>query len=162
MPLPIGADAPLFTLPAGDDAPARMADLVDAGPVLLAFFKTSCPTCRLAMPVIAELERRYGDEIPVVGVTQTKMTDTLPWVRDLGFAGPVLDDEQDRYAVSRAYDVQYVPTLVLVEDGRVTAVGESWDRDRMNRWAADLGARTGRDTSPVTTDGDGRPVFKPG
>lgn len=162
MPLPIGADAPLFTLPAGDGAPVRLADLGAGSPVLLAFFKTTCPTCSLAMPVIAELQRRYGDAVPVVGVTQSTMADTGPWLDEAGFAGPVLDDEQGRFAVSRAYDVQSVPTLVMVEDGQVVATGEAWDRDRMNAWAADLGARTGRDPSPVSTEADGLPVFKPG
>ncbi len=162
MPLPVGADAPLFTLPDGDGNPRRLADVMDTGPVLLAFFKISCPTCSLAMPVVAELERRYGDAIAVVGVTQSKMADTLPWLDEAGFAGSVLDDEQDRFAASSAYDVETVPTLVLVDGGRVAAVTQGWDRDRMNSLAAHLGDRTGRDTSPVSTEGDGRPVFKPG
>lgn len=162
MALPAGADAPSFTLPDADGTPQRLADLTKSGPVLLAFFKTSCPTCRLAMPVIAELERRYGDAVPVVAVTQSKMADTRPWLDHAGFAGPVLDDEQGRFEVSRSYDVQVVPTLVLVEGGRAATITEAWDREDMNGWAADLGARTGRDASPVSTEGDGRPVFKPG
>lgn len=162
MPLPAGADAPPFTLPDGEGRPRRLADVTATGPALLAFFKTSCPTCRLAMPVVGELERRYGDAVPVVAVTQTAMGTTRPWLVENGFAGPVLDDEQGRFAVSRSYDVQTVPTLVLVDDGRVVATTEGWDRERMNGWAKDLGARTGRDASPVSTEGDGRPIFKPG
>ena len=162
MPLPAGADAPHFTLPDAGGRPRRLAEFTATGPVLLAFFKTSCPTCRLAMPVVGELQRRYGDAVPVVAVTQTSMDSTRPWLAETGFAGPVLDDEQGRFAVSRAYDVQTVPTLVLVDEDRVVATTEAWDRDRMNAWAEDLGARTGRDASPVSTEGDGRPVFKPG
>lgn len=139
-----------------------LADLTASGPVLLEFFKITCPTCQLAMPVVAELERRYGDVVPVVGVTQTAIGKTLPWLGEMGFAGAVLDDEAGHFAVSRAFDIQTVPTLVLVEGGTVVAAGEGWDRDRMNEWAADLGARTGRDGSPVSTEGDGRPIFKPG
>lgn len=162
MPLATGAGAPPFTLTDGDGTPRSLADLTAAGPVLLTFFKISCPTCQLAMPVVAELERRYGDAIPVVGVTQTEMAKTRPWLDSMGFAGAVLDDESGRFAVSRAFDVQTVPTLVLVDSDRVAGVGQGWDRDRMNGWAADLGARTGRDGSPVSTEGDGRPSFKPG
>ena len=162
MPLPAGADAPLFTLPDGDGEPRRLADLAASGPALLAFFKISCPTCSVAMPVVAELERRYGDAVPVVAITQSTMADTRPWLEQAGFAGPVLDDEQGRFQASRSYDVQTVPTVVLVEDGRVVATTEAWDRERMNGWARDLGSRTGRDTTPVSTEDDGRPVFKPG
>lgn len=152
----------MFTLPDGDGRPRSFDDVTAAGPALLAFFKTTCPTCRLAMPVIGELERRYGDVIPVVAVTQTAIGATRPWLEEVGFAGPVLDDEQDRFDVSRAYDVQTVPTVVLVDGGRVVATTEAWDRDAMNAWAVNLGGRTGRDTSPVSVEGDGRPVFKPG
>ena len=162
MPLPVGADAPPFRLVDGDGAPRSLSDLTAAGPALLVFFKTSCPTCRLALPVVAELERRYGDVVPVVAVTQTAMATTRPWLGEQGFAGVVLDDERSQFAVSRAYEVGTVPTLVLVEAGRVAATSEAWDRDRMNAWARDLAARSGREAVPVSTDGDGRPAFRPG
>lgn len=162
MPLPAGADAPAFTLPDGDGTPRALADVAVGGTALLAFFKTSCPTCRLAFPVYGELQRRYGDAVPVVAVTQSQMATTRPWLADAGFDGPVLDDERGHYAVSRAFDVRSVPTLVLVEDGKVVAASEAWDRDRVNQWARELGRRTGRDGGPVSTEGDGRPAFKPG
>ena len=162
MPLATGAGAPPFTLDDGEGTPRSLADLTASGPALLMFLKISCPTCQLAMPVVADLERRYGDAIPVVAVTQTEMAKTRPWLDSMGFAGAVLDDESGRYAVSRAFDIQTVPTLVLVDGGRIAGVGQGWDRDRMNDWAADLGARTGRDGSPVTIEGDGRPSFRPG
>lgn len=162
MPLPAGAEAPRFTLPDGDGVPRALGDLITKGPALLVFFKTSCPTCRIAMPVVGELDRRYGEAVPVVAVTQTSMAVTRPWLGEVGFTGPVLDDERGRFSVSSAYDVQTVPTLVLVEDGRVVATSEGWDRDRMNEWARDLGTRTGTATTPVSIKGDGRPVFKPG
>lgn len=163
MPLPADADAPRFTLPGGDGAPWSLADHTSAGnAVLLAFFKTSCPTCQLAFPVYGELARRYGDVVPVVAVSQSAMATARPWLEEMGFAGPVVDDETNRFSVSAAYQVRSVPTLVLVEQGRVAATSEAWDRDRVNEWARVLGERTGRDTSPVSTEADGRPVFKPG
>ncbi|MGH9282943.1 MAG: TlpA family protein disulfide reductase [Acidimicrobiales bacterium] len=162
MPLPAGADAPTFRLPDGEGTPRTLGDLAPEGTALLAFFKTSCPTCRLAFPVYGELARRYGDALPVVAVTQSAMDTTRPWLDEHGFAGPVLDDERGRFSVSRAFDVRAVPTLVLVEDGKVVATSEAWDRVRVNDWARELGGRTGRDTSPVSTEADGRPVFKPG
>ena len=100
--------------------------------------------------------------MPVVAVTQSPMEVARPWLRELGFAGPVLDDEQGRFAVSTAYALWSVPTLFLVEDGKVVSADEAWDRGRVNALARLLGERTGRDTSPVSTEGDGRPVFRPG
>jgi thiol-disulfide isomerase/thioredoxin len=162
VPLAAGADAPTFSLPDEHGAVRALADLAPKGTALLAFFKTSCPTCRLAFPVYGELERRYGDVVPVVAVTQTQMAVTRPWLAEAGFSGPVLDDEQGHYSLSRAFDIRSVPTLVLVEDGKVVACSEAWDRDRINEWARELGHRTGRSIAPVSAEGDGRPVFKPG
>lgn len=171
MPLAPGSEAPDFRLPSNDGTQRSLGDLTqgDGRPVVLAFFKTGCPTCRLAFPVYAELERRYGDAIPVVAVSQDPIDKTAPWLRDHGFTGPALDDTgpshgdaSQHYAVSRAYGVQTVPTLVMVEGGAVVASSQAWDRDAVNDWARRLGQRLGRDTSAVSTEDDGRPAFKPG
>ncbi len=162
MPLPPGAEAPAFELPSSDGGASSLDDLTAAGPVLLAFFKTGCPTCQLAFPVYAELERRYGDAVPVVAVSQDTLAKTVPWLEDEGFAGLALDDASDGYAVSDAYAVTSVPTLVLVDAGMVVATSEAWDRERANAWARQLGEHTGRDASPVSREGDGLPAFKPG
>jgi peroxiredoxin len=162
VPLQPGAEAPAFELPSSDGEATSLDDIAGDGPVLLAFFKTGCPTCQTAFPVYAELERRYGAAVPVAAVSQDSLAKTVPWLRDKGFAGVALDDQSDGYAVSAAYAVTTVPTLVLVEAGTVVDVTQGWDRDRVNALARDLGERTGGDTSAVSTEGDGRPAFKPG
>ncbi len=163
MPLLPGAEAPAFELPSADGGtPRSLDDLTGGGPALLAFFKTGCPTCQVAFPVYAELERRYGSAVPVVAVSQDALAKTVPWLEARGFTGVALDDASGGYAVSEAYAVRSVPTLVLVDDGTVVATSEAWDRDRANAWAAELGERTGRDQSPVSMEGDGLPAFKPG
>jgi peroxiredoxin len=162
MPLPDGGHAPAFSLPSADGGQRSLDELAGSGGALLAFFKTTCPVCTLAFPVYAELERRYGDALPVVAVSQDPPGTTVPWLEKAGFAGPALDDASDGFAVSKAYEIVTVPTLVLVEDGKVVSSSEGWDRERVNDWARDLGQRTGRDTSPVSTEDDGRPPFRPG
>lgn len=163
MPLAVGTRAPAFTLPASDGVPRSLSDLLATGPVLLIFFKTTCPTCGLAFPVYGELVRRYGEDLAVVAVSQDPLIPTVGWLRDLGFEGLVLDDASDRYAVSRSFGVEVVPTLVLVgADGAVDQVVPAWDRDAINALAARLGGLYGRLTAPVSTPEDGRPAFKPG
>ena len=60
------------------------------------------------------------------------------------------------YPVSDAWGLRTVPTLFVLEDGRVSDVVESWDREGWNRAAIGL---TG---SPVSDEGDGLPPFRPG
>jgi thiol-disulfide isomerase/thioredoxin len=130
---------------------------------VLAFFKTGCPTCQLSFPVWGELARRYGDAIPVVGVAQDPPAVAGPWLAERGFPGPNVDDS-DGYPLSRAFAVDVVPTLVLVDgDGTVAEVGEGWSRDAANAWDERLAAATGRPSpGPVSEDEDGLPAFKPG
>ena len=159
----VGTKAPAFTLAASDGEPRSLHDLTADAPALLVFFKTTCPTCRMAMPVYGELVRRYGDATYVVAVSQDPLLKARAWLAEQGFEGLALDDTPDRYAVSRAFGVATVPTAVLVDaDGKVVDVVEGWHRDGANRLAARLGAVTRRSEDPVSTPADGRPPLKPG
>ncbi len=143
---------------AGTPAPA----IAPAGPVLLVFFKNSCPTCQLALPAFGELARRYGERLPVVAVSQDAASKARPWLDERGFLGSLIDDA-DGYPLSEAFAIRSVPTVVLVDDATVVDVSEAWDRDRVNEWDTDLAARTGIESpGPLSTPGDGRPPFKPG
>ena len=66
------------------------------------------------------------------------------------------------YPISDAYAVQSVPTLFLVDDGRVLDAVGAWDRDGFNRVAASLAERLGAAPVVVSTLGDGLPEFQPG
>ncbi|MGH9244462.1 MAG: TlpA family protein disulfide reductase [Acidimicrobiales bacterium] len=147
MPIPPGSPAPPGSPP---------------GPALLAFFTSSSSTCALAFPVFGELRRRYGDVLPVIAVAQDPEGKAEPWLEEKAFNGPVIDDSEG-YTLSDGFDVEVVPTLVLVEGGRVLAVSEGWDRARVNRWDELLARYTGRcSEGPVSPDDDGRPVTEPG
>lgn len=160
-----GSPAPKFVLPARGDGRDRLSldELISSGPALLAFFKTSCPVCALSFPVWGELARRHGDAVSMVAVSQDPLGKARPWLDDVGFDAPVLDDS-DGYAVSAAYDIDTVPTLVLVDRaGEVVASSEGWDRRRANAWDVELAELSGRPSAgPLSADGDGRPPYRPG
>ena len=48
--LPPGSKAPDFELPDRDGASHSLSDALRKGPVLLTFFKISCPTCQFQSP----------------------------------------------------------------------------------------------------------------
>lgn len=164
MPIAAGSEAPDFTLPSSDGAPRALGDLTQADerPAVLVFFKTTCGTCKLSFPVFAELERRFRNASPVVAIAQDSMRAGRAWLDGLGFDGLMLSDEYAKYAASRAYGVQTVPTVVLVDKGTVEMVAEAWSRDAINGIAARLAELTGREAEPVSTPADGLPPFKPG
>lgn len=159
VPLFPGDDAPTFTLP-GEDGDVAWPDLARDGRILLAFYKGSCPTCQLAFPFLARLEAAHGTATPVVAVAQDPLDEARAWLDERGFGGHVLDDRAGGYAASAAYDLDSVPTLFLVEDGRVTRTTEGWDREEIETWDEVLADRGG--TPPARLDLAATPVFKPG
>ncbi|HEV2809533.1 MAG TPA: TlpA disulfide reductase family protein [Acidimicrobiales bacterium] len=165
MILAPGTIAPTFDLPASDGDRVRLslADLNSEGPALLAFFKSSCPVCRLSFPIWGELARRYGTAVAVVAVSQDPLAKGRSWLDDTYFFAPVVDDSHG-FAASRAYGVETVPTLVLIgADGRIVDASQGWDRKRANDWDVTLAELTGLPSAgPVSTSSDGLPAYRPG
>jgi len=117
--LKAGARAPDFTLSDLHGAPQSLHDLLTQGPVLLAFFKVSCPTCQYAFPF---LERFRNGRVRIFGISQDNQRGTEQFNRQFGVTFPVLlDAEPEDYLVSNAYGLTHVPSLVWVEpDGKIS------------------------------------------
>jgi peroxiredoxin len=147
-----GDAAPSFSLPEIDGA-GTVDDPWREGPVVLAFFKVTCPVCRMAAPKV----RAMADGgARVVGVGQDPRPALVAYRDRFDQLVPTVPDTAP-YPVSSAYGLAAVPTLFLVgPDGVVADAVAGWDREGWNRVAAAAGA------SPVSADGDGLPPFRPG
>ena len=119
-----GIQAPAFTLPDMEGQKRSLHDLLAQGPILLAFFKVSCPTCQYTLPF---LQRLAGSKVSVIGVSQDVRRKTEEFNRTYALLFPALLDSADGdYPVSNAYGITYVPSLFLIEpDGQIslTSVG---------------------------------------
>src|ERR1700683_3843074 len=110
--LPTGTKAPDFSLPALDGGQFSLQDALRAGPVLVAFFKVSCPTCQYAFPYLERIHRAHRDgNISMVGISQNNRADTTAFLKQYGVTFRVLVDDPNGYAVSNAYGLTNVPTL---------------------------------------------------
>src|SRR5262245_50178022 len=120
-----GHRAPDFRLPVLEGGETSLADLTASGPVLLAFFKGSCPVCQMTFPY---LERLHQAGYHVVGISQDDPDDTREFNREFGVTLPtLLDSEESGFPVSNDYGISTVPTLFLVEPGRtIFRVTEGW------------------------------------
>jgi len=147
----------------GDPAPAL--DLPDAssgesvtdpwrqGPVVLAFFKTTCPVCQMAAPKVQTLAE---SGVRVVAVGEDPPPELRSYAERHGQEVTTVS-EPAPYPVSDAFGIDTVPTLFLVDEGgTVRDAVVSWDRDAWNRFAAAAGG------APVSDEGDGLPAFRPG
>jgi peroxiredoxin len=147
-----GASAPSIDLP---DAVTGepVTDPWREGPVVLAFFKTTCPVCQMAAPKVQALA---DGGVRVVAVGADPPPAIQAYADEYGQKVPTLS-EAAPYPASDAFGIDTVPTLFLVdEDGTVRDAVVSWDRDGWNRFAEAAGG------TPVSDEGDGLPPFRPG
>ena len=153
--LAVGTKAPGFELKTMDGKRFLPTNELARGPVVLAFFKVSCPTCQYAFPFLERLHRAYGQKgVSLVGVSQNEAKDTAAFLKEFGVTFPVLVDDTRSYPASNAYGLTNVPTLFWVaQDGEIEISSVGWvkaDFDQINRKMAEAGK-----ASPVV-------VFKPG
>jgi len=149
-----GDRAPDFRLQRTGGGEAALPDLIAGGPVLLAFFKVSCPVCHLTFPY---LERIYtAGTLSIYGISQNDAEETREFCRayELGF--PMLLDPEDSFPASNAYGITNVPTLFLVEqDGTIASVINGWSRQDILTLAGRAGVNPFR-------AGESVPEWKPG
>jgi peroxiredoxin len=153
--LTVGTKAPDFESKAMDGRRFVLGDELVHGPLVLAFFKVSCPTCQYAFPFLERLERAYGHKgVRIIGVSQNDPRDTANFTKEFGVTFPVLLDEMKTYPVSNAYGLTNVPTIFWIAgDGEIEVSSVGWvkaDFTEINRKIAKFGK-----TAPAA-------VFQPG
>jgi len=140
-----GVSAPAFTLPDLSGQQRSLQDWLQRGPVVLAFFKISCPTCQYTFPFLERLHQQlHGASPRIIGVSQDVRRKTEGFNRDYGVTFPVLlDSEDEDYAVSNAYGITHVPALFLIEpDGRIALTSVGFTKADLEEIARRLGPVT--------------------
>jgi peroxiredoxin len=150
--LATGDRAPSLELP--DAATGEsVTDPWREGPVVLAFFKTTCPVCQMAASKVQALAE---SGVRVVAVGEDEPAAIRSYADRHGQKVTTLS-ETAPYPASDAFGIDTVPTLFRVdEDGIVGDAVVSWDRDAWNRFAEAAGG------AAVSEEADGLPPFRPG
>src|SRR5258708_3899484 len=114
-----GAKAPTFRLTGLDGSERSLQDILAGGPVLLVFYKTSCPVCQLTAPFLERLSATSA--IQVIGISQDDAGATRGFTERFGVTFPtLLDSSNDGYPASNAYGITSVPSMFLLErDGTI-------------------------------------------
>jgi peroxiredoxin len=135
MALPVGSPAPQFMLPRLNGGEFDLHQTLAHGPVLLAFFKISCPVCQMTVPYLERLFQTYGQKhVSLIGVSQDKPADTQSFVKEFGLTFPVLLDDPSDYEVSNAFGLTNVPTLFWIgQNTRIEVESVGWDKGVMER-----------------------------
>ncbi len=135
----------------------------EATPAVLAFFKATCPTCRLAMPFLDRLFRAVeGRPIRFWGIAQEDKVEAHRFAVDLGITFPLVLDSKP-YRASRSYGLTHVPVVYLVEpDGRVARHIEGFVKQEYADLASDLARRFGLDEIEIYRPDERVPDLQPG
>ncbi len=162
--LTAGTSAPDFTLQSMDGKGFSLHDALKRGPVVLAFFKISCPVCQYTFPFLERIYKSHGGKnVTIVGVSQNPKKDTAAFVKEYGLTFPVLLDDMDTYPASNAYGLTNVPSIFwIAEDGEIEISSVGWERkeiEEINRKAAKAG---GEPLKPVFGAGEQIPDFRAG
>lgn len=141
--LTAGVRAPEFTLPTVDGKTVSLSDALRSGPVVLAFFKVSCPVCQYAFPFYERMyQANRNTNVSFIGISQDKAKDTQVFMKEFGVTLPVALDDPKNYAVSNAYGLTNVPTLFYIEpSGEIEIASVSWskkDVEAINQKLAEL------------------------
>src|SRR2546425_219 len=121
--LTAGAPAPDFELQDLSGKRRSRAEIAAGKPVLLAFYKASCPVCQYTFPFLERLYRgRTNRDIGMYAISQDDPESTREFEQEFGITIPtLLDKEEEGYPASNAYRLSHVPSLFLVEpDGRIS------------------------------------------
>lgn len=115
-PQPVGVRAAPFTLTSTDGARVSLAAYAGR-PLVINFWATTCPPCRVEMPMLRDLTTRAGVALVLVNEGQDAQS-ARDFLSAVGVAQPALLDTD--VAVGRDYGVLALPTTFFVKaDGTV-------------------------------------------
>jgi peroxiredoxin len=143
--------------------PRSTAQARKAGMLVLAFFKTTCPTCQLTFPYLQKLADAYaeGGKLTVWGISQDDEATTRAFAEKYGVTFPLLLDRDLWHSMT--YGITNVPTIYLADSGGLVLkkiIG--WDRAAMNGISERIAAFLERDPVVIVEDSDPAPAVKPG
>ena len=150
-----GGAAPAFELKDLANTNVSLETLLEKKPVVLAFYKVSCPVCQMTFPF---LERMSGSQTHhFVGISQDHAGATEGFNSKFGVRfQTLLDSEAAGYPASNAFGISHVPTAFLIEpSGKVSWTMEGFSKAQMK----ELGDRVG--VQPFTP-GEYVPEWKSG
>jgi peroxiredoxin len=158
-----GNVAPGFSLKSLDGKEFSLNAVLQRGPVVLAFFKVSCPVCKFTFPFLQRLYKTYGgNEVTFLGVSQDNAGASREFANEFGVTFPVLLEDAG-YSVSNVYGLTMVPTVFLINpDAAVQVSSMGFVKADLESIADALADRRNFTRSPVFGVHESVPAIKPG
>ncbi|MFC7060330.1 TlpA family protein disulfide reductase [Halobacillus seohaensis] len=119
--LEVGDQAPDFELETLDGETIKLSELTGKK-VILNFWATWCPPCKVEMPEMEKFHQEYGDEVEVIAVnatgTESNRSDVASFIEEEKYTFPIVLDEELK--VNNDYQVISIPTTYFIgSDGKI-------------------------------------------
>jgi len=131
--------APDFELPlVGSGKLVKLSSVTQQTPVVYSFWATWCGPCRMELPHLEELSKKYAGKVAFYGVNADDSPDAvLEFQKQNKLTLPMLSDA--RKTAARDYGVDSLPTLFIVDKhGRVRYSSQGYSEDTPSAIAATL------------------------
>ncbi len=112
----VGQLAPGFSLTATDGRVVALSDYAANGgtPIVLNFWATWCPPCRVEMPYFENAHNLYAGEVAILGLNQAESAATIAaYAGERGLTYPLLVDADMK--VNNLYGVLNLPTTIFID-----------------------------------------------
>jgi peroxiredoxin len=129
-----GVSAPDINLPDLNGAAWSLRDALREGPVVLAFFKVSCPTCQMTFPFLQRLAAPGNVGSQLIAISQDNAPDSREFQQRLGLSMRTLIDAPPAYSASNTYEITSVPSIFTIEtDGGITSAVEGFNKAELKK-----------------------------
>jgi peroxiredoxin len=158
-----GSKAPEIVLKTMNGNQEDLGQTLKVGPVLLAFFKVSCPTCQFTLPFVQRIFEAHGKgSVSFWGVSQNDRDETINFCHRYGLTFPVLLDEA-RFPASNAYGITHVPSLFLIDSsGKISLTSVGFTKSDVESIAHQACAASNLPMVSPFRPGEVVPAFKAG
>jgi|AGTN01.1.fsa_nt_gi Peroxiredoxin len=150
----------------------KLDEALTSGPVVLAFYKATCPVCQMTLPFIERIAQAHPER-SIWAVSQDDADETRDFVDSYELTLPVLLDEALQKSVE--FDLTNVPSIFLIgQDGSIEQTIIGFDKAALERLHAtvsqvDSGGTDAKTltnlklaSSPLFSPDDQVPEFRPG
>ena len=121
-----------------DGRPVMFPGVLESRPAVVVFWATWCGYCRAFMPYLEGIQADYADagvKIITINAKEDGGEDPKAYVDALGFPMVAV---QDGDAIADAYEVEFIPGLMIVDGAGIVAWRRAWTELPAGRQVAEL------------------------
>lgn len=151
----VGSKVPDFTL-----GQFTLSKELKGCPLLLTFYKKTCPTCQLTYPFFERLHKQYGEKFRIIGIGQDP--ETREFSTQYGITFPMISDPAP-YSVSKQYHLETVPTAFLIlPDQKIDFLTVGFVKNELIALSNQIASLSGQTQTGLFKPEENIPEFKPG